>query len=70
VYKFIEIKGAREHNLKNISLRIPKNQLLALTGPSGGGSKGGNLVAEGSPFEIMQNPNSHTGRFLKFSNSI
>ena len=45
MYKFIEIKGAREHNLKNIFLRIPKNQLLALTGPSGGGSKGGNLVA-------------------------
>ncbi|BES66529.1 excinuclease ABC subunit UvrA [Gottschalkiaceae bacterium SANA] len=37
MYKFIEIKGAREHNLKNISVQIPKNQLVALTGPSGSG---------------------------------
>ncbi|SDY21454.1 excinuclease ABC subunit A [Evansella caseinilytica] len=33
----IEINGAREHNLKNISLSIPKNKLVLLTGPSGSG---------------------------------
>lgn len=35
--EFIEIKGARENNLKNISVRIPKNKLVAITGPSGSG---------------------------------
>ncbi|KHF40639.1 excinuclease ABC subunit UvrA [Halalkalibacter okhensis] len=34
---FIEINGAREHNLKNLSLKIPKNKLVVLTGPSGSG---------------------------------
>ena len=34
---FIEIKGAYEHNLKHISLRIPKNKLVLITGPSGSG---------------------------------
>ncbi|MDQ0272651.1 excinuclease ABC subunit A [Cytobacillus purgationiresistens] len=33
----IDIKGARENNLKNISLAIPKNKLVVLTGPSGSG---------------------------------
>jgi excinuclease ABC subunit A len=33
----IEVIGAREHNLKNISLKIPKNQLVVITGISGSG---------------------------------
>lgn len=33
----ITIKGAREHNLKNVSLEIPKNQLVVFTGVSGSG---------------------------------
>jgi excinuclease ABC subunit A len=33
----IVIKGAREHNLKNVSLSIPRNQLVVLTGVSGSG---------------------------------
>lgn len=35
--EFIEITGAREHNLKDISLRIPRNQLIVITGLSGSG---------------------------------
>ena len=34
---FIEIQGAREHNLKNIDVRIPRNQLVVITGLSGSG---------------------------------
>ncbi len=34
---FIEIYGAREHNLKNIDLKIPRNQLVVFTGVSGSG---------------------------------
>jgi excinuclease ABC subunit A len=33
----IEIKGARVHNLKNVSLRIPRNKLVVITGVSGSG---------------------------------
>ncbi len=33
----IEIKGARVHNLKNISLKIPRNKLVVITGVSGSG---------------------------------
>lgn len=34
---FIEIRGARVHNLKNISLNIPRNKLIVITGVSGSG---------------------------------
>lgn len=33
----ISIYGAREHNLKNVTVSIPKNQLTVITGPSGSG---------------------------------
>ncbi len=35
--EFIEIIGAKEHNLKDISLKIPRNQLVVITGLSGSG---------------------------------
>ena len=37
MYDKITIKGARQHNLKNISLEIPKNKLVVITGLSGSG---------------------------------
>jgi len=33
----IKIIGAREHNLKNVTVEIPKNALVVITGPSGSG---------------------------------
>ncbi|MBN8553834.1 MAG: excinuclease ABC subunit UvrA [Deltaproteobacteria bacterium] len=33
----IQVRGAREHNLKDISLDIPRNKLIVITGPSGSG---------------------------------
>ena len=33
----IHVKGAREHNLKNLDLRIPRGRLVVITGPSGSG---------------------------------
>lgn len=33
----ITVRGAKEHNLKNIDIEIPKNQLVVITGPSGSG---------------------------------
>ena len=35
--KFIEVRGAREHNLKGIDLDIPRDQLVVITGLSGSG---------------------------------
>src|SRR5271170_2897794 len=35
--KFIRIKGAREHNLKNVDVDIPRDQLVVITGLSGSG---------------------------------
>ena len=46
----IVIQGAREHNLKNISLRIPRNKLVVITGLSGSGKSSlafDTLYAEG-----------------------
>src|SRR3989338_5165929 len=33
----IKVRGARQHNLKNVDLEIPKNKLVVLTGVSGSG---------------------------------
>ena len=35
--EFIEVKGARVHNLKNIDVNIPRDQLVVITGMSGSG---------------------------------
>ena len=37
MHKKIVIKGAKEHNLKNISLEIPKDKFIVITGRSGSG---------------------------------
>ncbi len=35
--EFIHVKGAREHNLKNVEIRIPRDKLVVITGVSGSG---------------------------------
>ena len=47
---YIHIKGAREHNLKNLDLSLPRNQLIVITGLSGSGKSSiafDTLYAEG-----------------------
>ncbi len=46
----IHIRGARTHNLKNVSLSLPRNKLIVITGPSGSGKSSlafDTLYAEG-----------------------
>ena len=48
--EFIDIRGAREHNLKNINLKLPKGKLITFTGVSGSGKSSlafDTLYAEG-----------------------
>lgn len=35
--RYIEVQGARVHNLKNVSVKIPRNQMVVVTGVSGSG---------------------------------
>src|SRR5437868_2583673 len=47
---WIEVKGARQHNLKNVDVRIPRDQLVVITGLSGSGKSSlafDTLYAEG-----------------------
>lgn len=47
----IEVKGARAHNLKNIDVNIPRDQLVVITGLSGSGKSSlafDTIYAEGS----------------------
>ncbi|MDO8577194.1 MAG: excinuclease ABC subunit UvrA [Candidatus Daviesbacteria bacterium] len=62
----IVIKGAREHNLKNIDLEIPKNQLVVLTGISGSGKSSlafDTLYAEGQR-RYVESLSSYARQFL------
>lgn len=47
--EFVRVRGAREHNLKSVSLQIPRNSLVVFTGVSGSGKSSlafGTLYAE------------------------
>ena len=63
---FIEIKGAREHNLKNINVNIPKNKLTVITGLSGSGKSSlafDTIYAEGQR-RYVESLSSYARQFL------
>ncbi len=62
----ITIKGAREHNLKNVTTRIPKNAFVVFTGPSGSGKSSlafDTLYAEGQR-RYVESLSSYARQFL------
>ena len=64
--KFIEIKGARLHNLQNIDINIPRNKLVVVTGVSGSGKSSlvfDTLFAEGQR-RYVESLSSYARQFL------
>src|SRR5438874_6547978 len=64
--KFIRIKGAREHNLKNIDVDVPRDQLVVITGLSGSGKSTlafDTIYAEGQR-KYMESLSAYARQFL------
>ena len=64
--QFIKIRGANEHNLKNVDLDIPRNELVVLTGLSGSGKSSlafDTIYAEGQR-RYMESLSSYARQFL------
>ena len=64
--EYIKIRGAREHNLKNIDVNIPRNKLVVLTGMSGSGKSSlafDTIYAEGQR-RYMESLSSYARQFL------
>ncbi|MBI5101221.1 MAG: excinuclease ABC subunit UvrA [Nitrospirae bacterium] len=64
---FIKITGAREHNLKNISLCIPRNAATVITGPSGSGKSSlavDTIYAEGQR-RYVESLSAYSRQFLE-----
>ena len=64
--EYIEIRGAREHNLKGIDIKIPRNELVVLTGLSGSGKSSlafDTIYAEGQR-RYMESLSSYARQFL------
>ena len=64
--KYIKIRGANEHNLKNIDIDIPRNELVVLTGLSGSGKSSlafDTIYAEGQR-RYMESLSSYARQFL------
>ena len=66
MHEYIHIKGAREHNLKNIDIKIPRDKLVVLTGLSGSGKSSlafDTIYAEGQR-RYVESLSSYARQFL------
>ena len=67
IQKYIKIKGANEHNLKNIDLNIPKDKIIVFTGLSGSGKSSlafDTIYAEGQR-RYVESLSSYARQFLE-----
>jgi len=65
--KFISIRGARQHNLKNIDLDLPRDKLIVMTGLSGSGKSSlafDTIYAEGQR-RYVESLSSYARQFLE-----
>ena len=64
--KSIRVRGAREHNLKNLSVEIPRDKLVVITGVSGSGKSSlafDTIFAEGQR-KYMESLSAYARQFL------
>ena len=69
-FDFIEITGARQNNLKNINIKIPKNKLVVITGLSGSGKSSlafDTIYTEGQR-RYIESLSSYARQFLNLQN--
>lgn len=67
---FIKVRGAKEHNLKNVNIDIPKNELVVITGLSGSGKSSlafDTIYAEGQR-RYVESLSSYARQFLQLQN--
>ncbi len=67
---YIEVRGAREHNLKGVDVKIPKNQLVTITGMSGSGKSSlafDTIYAEGHR-RYVESLSAYARQFLGLTN--
>ena len=65
-HQYIKIRGAREHNLKNIDLALPRDKFIVFTGLSGSGKSSlafDTIYAEGQR-RYMESLSSYARQFL------
>jgi excinuclease ABC subunit A len=67
---YIEVKGAREHNLKNIDIKLPKNKLIVVTGLSGSGKSSlvFDIIYNEGQRRYVESMSSYVRQFLEMHN--
>ena len=69
--KFIQVRGAREHNLKDVNIDLPRDKLIVITGLSGSGKSSlafDTIYAEGQR-RYVESLSAYARQFLSYKES-